>query len=515
MARIGVMEVPAAGGTGEAQRVRGSILAAIPLAIVVLGYWLQSQTYLNHDVSWTLVAGNRLIDGAGWGTGVVEPNFPLAWWFAIIPNLIARSFAIDPVVALRIVVTALILYSLWCTDYFLRKDEAPRIKRVAVVSLAAYLLTIAVHRDFGQREHLAVLLLLPYVMAVAHRMAGRTIAWPLALAIGVAAGLGTAIKPFFAVTPVLLELALLWKWRSLRSVTRPEAIGAIAAVTAYGLAILLFGRPWFEHVVPDSLRIYWAFSSPLASHAGYLLMKFSLLTGCALLIVRRRPNPQFIALTLAALGFFGSLLWQSEYFTYHVYPAFTFLALAVAMALPGIRRDAKLIVLALFALAMAQNVNETARTLIDRSASGGLGRHIASVAGFVAAEVPPQGSFTAISTHPYPGFPTALYAGRRWTSASISRLYLPAVVRLRTGQVPADPELLRFAERMAREDMMRDMALRPDVVLIDVGKDRFAIGSAKFDFLAFYLEDPAFAREWSAYRKSDAKLARIDAYVRM
>ena len=61
---------------------------------------------------------------------------------------------------------------------------------------------------------------------------------------------------------------------------------------------------------------------------------------------------------------------------------------------------------------------------------------------------------------------------------------------------------------------MRDMALRPHAVLIDVAGNRFAIGQTKFDFLKFYLEDPAFAQAWAGYREVDAGIAGFDAYVR-
>ena len=141
------------------------------------------------------------------------------------------------------------------------------------------------------------------------------------------------------------------------------------------------------------------------------------------------------------------------------------------------------------------------RSLIHRSTIGDYGSATAGLVEMVRKHVPAGGRFLAISTHPHPSFPVANYADREIASQRNSRFYLPAVVRLRSGAAPANPELLRFAEAQAHKVMRHDMALKPDIVIIDQHPVRHAIGNLPFDFLAFYKEDPAFVEGWSAYEK--------------
>ncbi len=108
----------------------------------------------------------------------------------------------------------------------------------------------------------------------------------------------------------------------------------------------------------------------------------------------------------------------------------------------------------------------------------------------------------------------AVYANRDWASVSICRIFLPAVVQLRSDPLHEKTDLLRFAEKKAIEDILQDLAKKPAVILIDVAPRRFAVGGAKFDFLAFYEEDRRFRAAWADYVKLPDKVGRYDAYVR-
>ncbi len=60
----------------------------------------------------------------------------------------------------------------------------------------------------GQREQLVLIATLPYAALIAARRAGRQVAPALALVIGAAAALGFALKHYFLIVPLLLELWL-------------------------------------------------------------------------------------------------------------------------------------------------------------------------------------------------------------------------------------------------------------------------------------------------------------------
>ncbi len=508
-------------GQAENGQVRGKLakvdFAIFPaIGVLAFGCVVQSLTYLNHDVGWVLYSSQLMLRGAVFGKDIVEPNPPFVWWISTLPAAIAGMLGLPVIALFRAFVAALAVASLAAVDWMLRRQEAARSMRIGFLACAAYLFAIAVHRDFGQREHFSVILVLPYVLTVAHRLEGRDLGFAAGLAVGAGAALGLAFKPYFLLVPLLLEGALLYKVRSFRALVRPEALGAILAALMLAAALLITAQAWLLEVLPDIQQIYWAFERPMdLPWLGMIAAKFALPVFVAVFVVSTSPRPLVVALLLAAAGFAAAAVAQGKSYSYHLYPVLAFLLLAGAAGFAEQWKRSKGLAAAMLALLLAQNITESVRELANRTDRGGLGRHISSTVAFVAANTARGSSFLAVSTHPYPGFPTALYADRRWASTTNSQFYLPAVVRLRQSRQPQDAALTAFAERKARSAILRDLAQKPDVVLIDQRQNRHAIGIAEFDFLEFYLEDPQFRAAWARYRRAPSAPNGFAAYVKV
>ena len=455
-----------------------------------------------------------MLHGAQFGTDIVEPNPPFMWWVSIVPAAAAEALGAPMIATLRVFIALVAAGSLVAADRLLAGTTSlPR--RIAFLAVAAYLFTFATHRDLGQREHFTVLLILPYVLAVALRMEGRSVEFMAGFAIGFAAGIGLSFKPYFLLIPLFLEATLLWKTRAPQLLARPEALGAVAVAVLFATATLLLARPWLFEVVPDVQRIYWAFDSTLGSQWVSLAAKFVLPLLATVLVLFAEPPSHAKALLITGAGFAGAAILQGKYYTYHVYAIYVMLVLGAVAGFPGRPgRRAKILGL-IFVGIFLQNLKETGGRMLSLSEHGGFGKNVGEVIALVAENSPKDGSFLAVSTHNFPAFPTALYADRRYASTTNSQFYLPAVVRLRLSREPVDPELLAFAEIKARAAILHDLALRPDVVLIDQRSYRHAIGRAQFDFLQFYLEDPRFRTAWTQYRRIEPAPRGFAAYIRV
>lgn len=484
------------------------------LLILVLGLAAQSATYLNHDVAWVLYSSDRIFDGAVVGRDIVAANPPLIWWLSLIPGGLARLLGLPAIGAFRVFVFAISFTSLLACDRIMVINRISVARRGVFLTIAAFLLTISVQRDFGQREHLAVALVLPYVLATGLRMDGGALPARSAAILGAAAALGIAFKPHFLLVPLLLEAALAWRQRTVRTILRPEVFGAVTCFALYAVGLLLFARPWLSNALPAIAKVYWAFDqseSPALAVIGPPLGLMLMGLGAALRFSR---SSEVICLALAGAGFLAAAVLQSKFYSYHLFPAFAFLTLAVVTTIADLPRTWGVALGTLTALALGLNAYSAAMGLNDRSDRGRTGSEIKAMATFVDREVPSGGSFLAMATHPYPGFPTALYAHRQWASASNSDLFLPAVVRLREGDAPTKRPSLQFAEQQAHAAMLRDLSRRPDLVLIDERPVRHAIGASKFDFLGFYMEDLRFRRLWAAYERLPSAPPGFAAYMR-
>lgn len=477
-----------------------SLWIALPIIVGLIGILLQAQTYLNHDVAWVLYSSRWLLEGKQFGYDIIAANPPFIWWLSAIPVYFADTLGIPSILTFRIFVVLLIVVSLASSDGILRAMGTAKVERLLFLTVGAYVFTLGAHRDFGQRESLTLLLALPYLLITASRVHGLALNALVAFAIGFSAGIGLAFKPYFIAIPVAVESALIVQQRTFRTVLRPEALGGLASAALSLAALTLFARPWLTDVLPEINSFYWAFNAAISAILVANAVTFCLLLASIFLIWRMRVPASSTILIIAAIAFAIAALLQSKGYSYHFHPVSACMLLALALSAPTLVRT-RSAGLAVFCTALALHVITSTIELYIRSAYGKTGKEIEKVVAFIEKNVPVGEGFLAISTHPFPGFPTAIYADRHWLSPSNSRIFLPAVVRLRTQPFITEQTALEFAETKAREAMLRDISAGPEVILISVDEVRHAIGRIPFDFLDFYLEDPEFAKIWSAYER--------------
>src|SRR5581483_8490869 len=75
-------------------------------ALVLVLHW---HAFESEDVSWLLVAADRLIDGGRWGTDILEINTPGAVLLYLPAALAARWFPIAPLQACALWITAILV----------------------------------------------------------------------------------------------------------------------------------------------------------------------------------------------------------------------------------------------------------------------------------------------------------------------------------------------------------------------------------------------------------------------
>ncbi len=489
--------------------------ALVPAAIVLLlGVYLQSLVFLNHDVAWVLDSSARLLNGGTFGTEIVAANPPLIWWISAIFHHLADTIGVAPVVFLKTAVACLILAAL----AYLNIERGPYLspkRRALLLVLVAFILAIGVHRDFGQREQLSVIFCIPWVMIAIRRAMGEPINIVSAFCIGIIAGIAIAFKPHFVVLPILVTAYQLIRLRSFRVVFSPENIAIVTTCVAYLGAALIFAKPYFTDVLPLITQTYWGFENSLRTMVTVNWEVFGICAATVAIVALRGFRPQEAVPAMVASGFMLAALAQAKGYSYHFYPVIFFSLFALAFVAlsegPALTKA-----LGMFTLALAMiSVTLTSRDFLqNRSVNGAYGQLTACLIALTQDNVSEDGGFMAISTHPYPGFPITNYSDRRWVAATNSRLFLPSIVRLRALSTRnADQSTtLKVAETAEHDAMLNDITHAPELVLVDERPKRHAIAWAQMDFVAFYQEDPKFAEIWSNYEKIDDCGGGISAF---
>jgi len=492
------------GGSAAARLLGRPALWLPPLWLAALLFYLP--TYLHSDVSWYLVATERFVSGARLYQDVIEVNPPLAFYLMAPPVLAADMTGMPSRMLFVSYVFLLLGLSLWLVDRLLRQmsDVADSARGAFLLAVfgALVLLPLPV---FGQREHLMLILSIPYILLLGHRLAGRGCSTMLAVAVGAAAAVGIGLKPYFVLAPALLELYLMAVRRSPAAALRAESLTLLAGLTAY-VALAAFLNPeYFTFMLPYARLVYDAYSSSLVDVLTQPEVFILLLPACAFALARSAgaADRRSDALVIAGAGFFVGYVLQSKGWDYHLLPAGVAIFLAVAW-----------ILIALLARAVPANPARRPQLIAWSAAALALLAFAPVIRGpfnnpFTDKLLPivekyaAGGAIYAFTSHVWVGFPLVNEAGVGWSSRFPTQWLLPGARLKLANAATLDPgtkaklqEIERYVTDAVAEDFGR---LPPDLVIVDT--DNPYMREANFDYLAYFQRDPRFARLWQSYVK--------------
>ena len=476
--------------------LRQNILPALTLlAVSSVGLWVQLRIYPNHDIAWVLWGANQMLHGAKFGRDIIAANPPLIWYLSMAPAALAewlnlpldRPFTVAVALAGTLSASSLV---------WLRPSRMGKSHAIVLAAAAAATLVVLPGREFGQREPLMMIAVLPYLALSARRFEGQAISVLRAAVIGVVAGVGLALKPYFLAVPALVEVAVQMLGMKPQRLLRPENIGIVAVIFAYSAWLLAFEQPYLRYVVPLEQEIYWAFNIPLSVIVIPLLVYLLGAAGLVALSFQRKDGLG-IVFTAALLALALSYVVQHKGYSYHLMPIQTLaILLGVRVMLDvdvsRLLRIGAGAIATLLALIWFQRFE---MWWYEARPGGSYFQQIEQINHSITRYDRGDG-YLVVSIRSYPSFPAGIYTHARYDSRTNTQSFLPAVAQLRAEGHPS-----LTIERHAREFMMHDLSAKPDLVLINTNSREHTDGPSNFDYLAFYEEDPAFRSEWASYRE--------------
>ena len=383
--------------------------------------------------------------------------------------------------------------------------------------------TLAPGFSFGQREHACVLFAMPYLAAAVLRLqGGQSPRKSLAICIGLLAGIGFALKPYFLAVPALVELLLLARlgWRSL--LVRVESLVLGLTVLAYVVTAGLLIPDYLKFTIELTRSTYWAYDTanfPVLLER-YIHVAQPALYGALIALVTRTWSRQHTVMLLAGLGYTRELFRAVERLRLPRIPGARVLG-DVPWDLHRSRPDPRVDWMAgdqelapacvgcpWWCCSRSRPIKQAHDDVVRwyftyNIAWGPTGQFRQAVIDTVNHFAPTRQSyFFAFTTHPFPGFPTASYTIADYSGRSIVQAFIPAYARLdevtdpvvRGGVVRA----AEYQRRMVVEDFERRP---PSIVFAERHRARLGMNGRQFDDIAFYLTDPRFQRIWANYEE--------------
>jgi hypothetical protein len=399
-------------------KVRDNAIQASTVILALLwaiGLVVYTHAMSNNDVAWLLAGTEKWIGGGKLYRNIIELNPPLVFYVNLPPVLLAKLTGIPATTLLVFYAFALIGLCLFLVDRLTRLVVESAVGRQILLFASFTAIVVFPARDFGQREHLLLILCLPYMFLAACRALETRVNPRLAGLIGALAGVGFAFKPQFLLVPLLLEVYLAMRLRSRWSIQRPEFMLWILITAVYGASIPLLTPHYITRIVPYAVLVYgkgYENSIFFVFMTWQLLVLPNIILGHCLSRSRQKLPPFADIFLIAAMTFLCIYLSQLKGWSYQVLPVSSLLFMAVAAVIATEGRPA----FGYMALGMMLIAPFTTGTY-SNPVTKLLAPHLEGLASGKPLYV--------FSSHLSTGFPLADMVGARWASRFSCMWLLP------------------------------------------------------------------------------------------
>lgn len=308
------------------------IFCYLPFAL--LAYFFQTRIPFSSDVAYLIHAANTLLAGGHYASDIFETNPPMILYLYFPVCLLTRLTTLDVMQALHLYVFLLALSSSALCFSLLKKIIPPSEKlfRYFLLVMIWLIFLFLPSLETGQREHLLVLLMLPYLLLAAARLMHQRVSMPFAILTGLFAGMGFALKPFFLVTPLLIELFMMQQQRRFLTWVRTETITVLCVLLAYAFILLRYHTNYLHIIVP-LLPYYFARAQQtwtLMLTRPIVIFCFATLFTYPLFYRHDRYRTLNSIIWLSLLGMIAAFLIPKSAWFYHTLPALSLACLLLA-----------------------------------------------------------------------------------------------------------------------------------------------------------------------------------------
>lgn len=458
------------------------------------------------DSPWRLHVAGEAWAGRTVYADVIEVNPPLWFWAAIPAVALAQLTGLTAYGVLmglcHLAVAGAVLVWDRLVDGLL--DRRSRIAGGFALACAALLLPVG---EVGQRECAALVAATLWIALAARRAQGLATDWRLALIAAAFAAYGFALKHYFVLIPVLVELALIARQRLAWRPIRPETVLLGTAALAYGASVLALTPTFLSSIVPLVGLSYDGFS-PLAriapaEAAAYLLALLAVVPWAVLMLALSGERRGLVwGLAGAAVLFALVVVLQMKGWRYHALAAQG--AALLALALAAARQAGAPV---RFRLALVASVAAFAALLVGqplRAAASGTAVMPDPEVAAVLAEAPTDSRVLILDSAPENTFLHPQALGRQHWSRHYS-LWMLAGLTGPDGAARTDDPARTLALEQVLDEFRADLVCRP-VDLILAREMPAGPGVQGFRPVELLRADPATDQLWrSQFRLVEAQ----------
>ncbi len=457
------------------------------ILIFIFAYFLQLHLLLSGDVGYLLYVANQVLAGGTYAKDFLETNPPMIFYLYTPACLLTKLTGLNIILSVRLYILFLISLSFNVCLSLIKHLIQPQDKFLYFIlySSLLFILLFLPAYHFGQREHLLLILMLPYLFASVLYLENKPISYPYAFLIGLLAGLGFALKPFFLPPLILVELYIMLYQRRFSSVFRIETFTIACVLIIYLGSILIFQPNYIHIMLPLISHLYFnGMIEPWPFIFSNPTVYFCLAVFLSYLLFSKQRNYHHLSTVffLALIGMIAAFIIPQSAWYYHVIPALGLASLLIAFCL-GREISNPFLFLAVCAVFLFIPVNQSYKLykqgiyLKNEGAPTKLAAYINSL--------PEQHSIFCFSTRtPETCFPLvynthSLYSGRYpffwWLKGLLKK--------------ESSGEVIEKDKQFLVSILTNDLNHKHNLIII----------SPEFDFITYFSKDERFRQVWQHY----------------
>ncbi len=492
---------------GAASRFRRFFWPSLVFVLCLPPWFVVEQIKaINWDSWWMTLCAGRYVNGQSSTQGFFHEELPLAT-LVHIPAYLLSHYAGMPFAPAIFWTTCLYLFISCVAVFLLARRLLPDDEPFVFALIAALAGTTPLLAEFGERDQMIVMGLLPFVLGQLILTLRIECPKRLLLPVFAVGAILVLLKPHHGLLPVLLIIHRAWKQKRWSVVKDMDFLALTIATAGYAAVIWLFFNDWATQVLPDAVKLYlgaytdmkivMTYAAGLAFAYGVILILYNMLDDGD---ERRRK-----VMNLMIFAAFMSIVpWiaQMKDFLYHLVPAFVFGWIAAGyllfIALQRVLPRQAAICLALAALAAAGYASNPRNTHTTPSAYATAAEMEAQPLTKLVKTCAPRCSFVVFTVGMPVNAMTSYYAGADVGWRFPDFWFLPELVH-KKNEIDEGKRT-----NLTKEEYKRLVLKYADLVRDDLDKRKPEIVVTcpeEFDYLGFLSVDPKFAATWANYHR--------------
>ncbi len=311
------------------------------LLTIIFTVYIYIHTFkLNVDSIWILHCANEMLNGATLYIDKIDVNPPLIFLYSTIAIKLSDITNLSSESSYITLVLVLIFSSIYLIYNIIKNHYTNKKIRFLLYSLL-FILTISTTSNFGEREHIFIIFVLPYIFMQIYKdkihFSRKTLIY-----ISIFAALGFNLKPHFFILFFSIELFNLIQKKNIKYFFRIDVIIIVSSAFIYLLIIYLFFIEYLTQVIPLSLESY---TKVFNNNFYSLLVNGEVIFTIGVLLIysfglRKYINLFFTNIVIISIiSLFIVYILQQKGWSYHRLPLFLLAQLFCLLILFNIKKE--------------------------------------------------------------------------------------------------------------------------------------------------------------------------------